>query len=272
MHAKLTCGQLKKGQICMFLVEGRPTVTTMLKSDSPEELIKEIAEIKAFGTDTLGLQIEAMKPEYRNKESLQRVYAAAGDMPIYVTNYRGGDPNADDEKLAEGLLEAAACGKSLLDMRADMFAPCAGEFTTDLTAVSKQIEFIRKAHAQGSEVLMSTHILDRFVPKAEVKKIAHAAHARGADISKIVTTANAPEELQQNLELLVELKEEMPIPFLFLCGGSHCRIHRIYGPTMGACMYLAAVRENGRGNQPYLSDVKTAMTLAGYENLPFREI
>lgn len=253
----------------MFLVQGRPTVTTMLKSDTPEELIREIEEIKAFGTDTFGLQIDAMKPEFRTKEHVRRIFDAADGMPVYVTNYRMSDPNADEEKLAKGLLDAAECGRALLDMRADMFDPREGEFTTDPTAVGRQADFIREAHARGAEVLMSTHIFGRFVPKAEVKKIAHAAHARGADISKIVTTANSKEELQQNLELITELKQEMPIPFLFLCGGSHCRIHRIYGPMLGVCMYLAAVRENNKGSQPYLAEVKQAMELAEMQDLPF---
>ncbi len=255
----------------MFLVEGRPTVTTMLKSDTPEELVREIEEIKAFGTDTLGLQIDGMKPEFRTKENVRTVFDAANGMPVYVTNYRMNNPSADENELAKGLLDAADCGKALLDMRADMFDPRDGEFTVDPTAVGKQTEFIREAHARGAEVLMSTHVFGRFVPKAEVKKIAHAAHARGADISKIVTTANSPEELQQNLELITELKREMPIPFLFLCNGTHCRIHRIYGPMLGVCMYLAAVRENNKGSQPYLSEIKQAMQLAEIPNLPFKD-
>ena len=89
------------------------------------------------------------------------------------------------------------------------------------------------------------------------------------DISKIVTTANSEDELQQNLELVAELKRELPIPSLFLCNGSHCRIHRIYGPMFGVCMYLAAIQKKEWESQPTLNDVKTAMTLAGYENLPW---
>lgn len=109
---------------------------------------------------------------------------------------------------------------------------------------------------------MSTHVFNRFVPKDEVKKIAQAAAQRGADISKIVTTANSADELQQNIELITELKRELPIPFLFLCNGSHCRIHRIYGPMMGVCMYLTAIQKKEWESQPTIDDVKTAMTLA----------
>lgn len=253
----------------MFLAKNRPTVTTMLKSDTPEAALAEIEQIRSIGTDTFGMQIDYLKPEHRTLPVVKRILDAMDGKPCYVTNYRGGDPNADDEMLAETLLAAADYGKVLLDLRCDMFDPREGEYTEDQTAVSKQKAFIRAAHAKGAEVLMSTHIFGRFVPKEEVKRIARAAAERGADISKIVTTANSEDELQQNLELVVELKRELPIPFLFLCNGSHCRIHRIYGPMFGVCMYLAAIQKKEWESQPTLNDVKTAMTLAGYENLPW---
>lgn len=253
----------------MFLVQGRPTVTAMLKSDNPDGILAEIQELRKIGVDTFGLQIDYLKPEYRKMEYLKKIFSAMDGTPCYVTNYRGGDPNADDEKLAETLLQVADYGPMLLDLRADMFAPCDGEFTENEAAVAKQKAFIRAAHEKGAEVLMSTHVFNRFVPKDEVKKIAQAAAQRGADISKIVTTANSADELQQNIELITELKRELPIPFLFLCNGSHCRIHRIYGPMMGVCMYLTAIQKKEWESQPTIDDVKTAMTLAGYENLPW---
>ena len=253
----------------MFLVQGRPTVTAMLKSDHPDGILVEIQELRKIGVDTFGLQIDYLKPEYRKTEYLKKILSAMDGTPCYVTNYRGGDPNADDEKLAETLLQVADYGPMLLDLRADMFAPCDGEFTENEAAVAKQKAFIRAAHEKGAEVLMSIHVFNRFVPKDEVKKIAQAAAQRGADISKIVTTANSADELQQNIELITELKRELPIPFLFLCNGSHCRIHRIYGPMMGVCMYLTAIQKKEWESQPTIDDVKTAMTLAGYENLPW---
>ena len=253
----------------MFLVKNRPTVTAMLKKDNPAEILSELETIRSIGTDTLGLQIDYLRPEYRSLEVLRPIFAAMNGTPCYVTNYRGGNPDADDEKLAEMLLSVAECGNMLLDLRGDMYAPCEGEFTVDTAAIAKQKDFIKAAHDKGAEVLMSTHIFNRFVPKDEVKTIAHAFYERGADIAKIVTTAGNDDELQQNLELIVELKRELPIPFLFLCNGSHCRIHRIYGPMMGVCMYLAAIQKKEWENQPTLTDVKTAMTLAGYPDLPW---
>lgn len=49
----------------MFLVQGRPTVTAMLKSDNPDGILAEIQELRKIGVDTFGLQIDYLKPEYR---------------------------------------------------------------------------------------------------------------------------------------------------------------------------------------------------------------
>lgn len=37
----------------MFLVQGRPTVTAMLKSDNPDGILAEIQELRKIGVDTL---------------------------------------------------------------------------------------------------------------------------------------------------------------------------------------------------------------------------
>ena len=58
----------------MFLISGRPTVTAMLKSDTPDGLIAEIDEIKKIGADTFGFQIDYLKPEYRNKDFYKRLF------------------------------------------------------------------------------------------------------------------------------------------------------------------------------------------------------
>lgn len=91
---------------------------------SSQWILAEIQELRKIGVDTFGLQIDYLKPEYRKTEYLKKIFSAMDGTPCYVTNYRGGDPNADDEKLAETLLQVADYGPMLLDLRADMFAPC----------------------------------------------------------------------------------------------------------------------------------------------------
>ena len=46
-----------------FLQKNRPTLTTMLKSVTTEDLIREIETVLKQGTDAFGFQIECLKPE-----------------------------------------------------------------------------------------------------------------------------------------------------------------------------------------------------------------
>ena len=84
---------------------------------------------------------------------------------------------------------------------------------------------------------MSSHIL-KFTPAEKVLEVALEHQRRGADISKIVTFANSEEEEMENLRIITLLKQELHIPFLFLCGGSQCKRHRQLGALFGCCMWL----------------------------------
>jgi len=43
----------------------------------------------------------------------------------------------------------------------------------------------------------------------------------------------------ENLRITTLLKKELDIPFLFLSGGTHSKIHRRIGPMLGCVTYLA---------------------------------
>ena len=109
-------------------------------------------------------------------------------------------------------------------------------------AIDKQMRLIDQIHNMGKEVLMSSHVL-KFTPAETVLEIAYEQKKRGADIVKIVTAANSDEEQMENLRITTLLKKELDIPFLFLSGGTHSKIHRMIGPQLGCISYLA-VREH----------------------------
>ena len=87
-----------------------------------------------------------------------------------------------------------------------------------------------------------------------------AQQSRGADVLKIVTRSDNAEELTDNLETTRVLSEKMDSSVLFLSSGDMCRFHRITGPYLGCCMWLATF-EAGRKDQPLLSDLKPLLDL-----------
>ena len=65
------------------------------------------------------------------------------------------------------------------------------------------------------------------------------------------------EQQIENLKIINLLKENLKIPFLFLCGGE-CHILRRVGGELGCCMYLCVHEydELSTNTQPLLKNVK----------------
>ena len=222
-----------------FLHQNKPLNTCMVQAPTPDETILLMLNAAEDGADAWGFQMENLVPEQQTEETLRMIFSHARGLPIYATNYRGGkNTGRPDEELAEGLKRIIRCGGTLVDVMGDYFCPTPGELTMDAAAIEQQRALIDELHAMGGEVLMSSHIL-KFTPAKEVLRVAKAHEARGADISKIVTAANSEEEELENLRITTLLRQELNIPFLFLSGGTHNRLHRRIGPMLGACMWLS---------------------------------
>lgn len=210
----------------------------MVQAPTVEETCLLIRNASYDGADAWGIQIENIKPEDQTEANIRAIVSCTNNMPIYATNYRGGkNVGRSDDDLAEGLKQLVRCGVTLVDVMGDYYDPTPGELTENPAAVEKQMKLIDEIHAMGGEVLMSSHVC-RFIPAEEVLRIAKAHEARGADICKIVTAANSVEEEMENLRIITLLKQELHIPFLFLCGGSQCKRHRQLGALFGCCMWL----------------------------------
>ena len=110
---------------------------------------------------------------------------------------------------------------------------------------------------------MSSHVL-KFTPAERVLEIALEHQKRGADISKIVTGAENMEQQIENLRIINLLKQNLKIPFLFLCGGEY-RILRRIGATLGSCMTLCVHEYDAfsTSSQPLLRDMVKIRELLG---------
>lgn len=210
----------------------------MVQGSTPERIRELMDKSLADGAEAYGMQFCQLLPEYRTPEVYRALFSYAKDKPVYVTNYRlAKNEGKSDEVLASEMLEIAECGATLCDIMADYFDKQPDELAVDTTAIEKQKELIKKLHDKGAEVLMSSHIVHEITPAERVLEIALAHQERGADISKIVTMADTMEQQIENLRIINLLKENLKIPFLFLCGGE-CRILRRIGGELGSCMYL----------------------------------
>ncbi len=223
-----------------FLSEHKPVFTTMLQVRKPQDCFQTIKKAKALGTDAFGFQIEQFERQYRTEEIYRDLFEnKMGDYPVYVTSYRAAmNQGMSDEECVDELLFALKCGGTLGDIMGNAFDKSApDELTLTPIAIDKQKRLIDKMHAMGKEVLMSTHVW-RFIPAEKVVEIGLAQESRGVDIAKIVMLTNTAEEEVEGLRALTMLKKEMKIPFLFLCGGSHCQVQRMTAPYFGNALSL----------------------------------
>ena len=255
-----------------FLGNERPILTTMVIANTQEAVIEKMKKAINIGTDAFCFQMEGLETKYKTDSCIKEIVDCADGRPIYITNYRNGNPQlkekpCDDELLAEQLLMALECGAKLIDIRGDMFCPCEGELTMDKDAVEKQMKFIKQVKDKGGEVLMSSHVL-KFTPLEKTLQIAYAQQARGTDIVKIVTAATSEKEVIENFEITSRLGRVLDVPYLFLCGGSHRLKHRLLGPAIANSIYLTTTEYAEDFTQPPLDMAKAVLAAAGYTDLP----
>ena len=240
----------------MFNKNDRPLLCTTVKGDDADGFINLMNDLREQGTEAFLFRLEYLLPENRTEETFRKIVSAAQGYPTYATDYRKFDKYADesDECKAEALLAAARAGVDLLDVPGNMFTNEEFELTHDPDAVARQCKLIDEIHALGKKVLMSTHV-EWFLTQEEVLDIAKAQQSRGADVVKIVTMSDTPKELTDNLETTRVLNETLKSSVLFLSSGEMCRLHRVAGPYLGCCMWLATFEE-GRKDQPMLRELK----------------
>lgn len=241
-----------------FFNNEKALLTVMVQAHTPKR-IKELMDKSApKGAEAYGIQFEQINPEYRKKEIYRELFSYAEDKPVYVTNYRGAkNEGKDDETLAKEMIELSESGADLCDVMGDYFDKREDEVAISKEAIKKQKELIEKIHDNGSKVLMSSHVF-KYTPAKRVLEIALEHQSRGADICKIVTGADTTEQQLENLKIINMLKENLKIPFLFLCCGE-CDVLRRIGGELGCCMYLCVNEydELATAVQPLLEDVKT---------------
>ncbi len=246
-----------------FLNQNRPLVCGMVLNDNPNAVRFRVKNSIYAGADALGIQLCKLKREYHTEECYKTIFSACAGRPIYVTNYRGNEnAGLSDEECTSDLMLALKCGATLGDVPGSAFDSDVGmginfELSMKKDVIDKQIKLIDQIHQMGKEVLMSSHVF-KFIPAEKVLEIALEHQRRGADIAKIVTAANSEEEMLENFKATVLLKKELKIPFLFLSGGTHTKLHRLIGPQLGCCMYLAVYEhdENAVPTQPTIAVAK----------------
>lgn len=232
----------------------KPPIFAMIVSDTIAGMKERIAPAISDGADVIGFQMEKLPLSERTCEKLKDLFAACGNLPIYITSYRG-ESNADlsEEERVEYMLKCLRCGATLGDVMGDLYHPEPTGMTFDATAAQRQKELVRKIHAMGKETLISTHT-GTFLTSEELLRYARAQEERGTDIVKLVNYAETEAELVANMQTAGLFARELKKPYILLANGKECRPLRLSGVKKGVCAYLC--RTVPEGEQPLVSTAK----------------
>lgn len=250
-----------------FVEYNKPLLCCMIPDRTPDAAIDTIMNAHFDGADAFGFQLEGFFPEYLNEESFRKVFKACMGKPIYVTSYRGrSNLEKTDDECMEVLWAAIRAGATMVDVMGDLYDKQTCQMTFDPEAVAKQKELIKRFHAAGAEVLMSSHT-HAHLDEDTIVMYAKAQRERGADVCKIVNYGNTPEESDENLRAVIRLNRELDGKFLFLVNGDYFYPIRHIGTSLGVCMWLCVQNYNEETSreQPLLRSMKAVR-----DNLFFR--
>lgn len=241
-----------------FLKYDKPLLTAMIQCPTSYACIEKIKASLADGADAIGVQLCRLKKEYRTKEILTEIFNACEGKPIYVTSYREGESeDLSYDECADLLLLALEAGATLCDVMGDMF-DCSPQFQLSESedAIKKQKALIAEIHRRGGEVLMSSHTF-KSTTLDENLMIAKAHIERGADIIKIVNSADDVTEVPKYIDAVQKILQMTDKKLLFLVSGEG-QIMRYIGPSLGVCMYLCVQNRSpiDTPEQPLLKELK----------------
>lgn len=242
-----------------FLNQPRPVITSLFSGETPQELIARAANSEFDGAGGIAIELHELRPEFRNRDALRTIVEAV-NLPFMFCFYRKDKwENRDDEARQELLLSAADAGAAMIDVMGDLYDPSPLELTRNPAAIEKQKRTIEAIHAKGADVVISSHMAE-FRTTEQVVEHLKVAEQRGADVVKLVQTANSERELETALCTTLALRRELRTPFVHLCNGKFARPHRFFGGALGSAIVFAAQRfDTLVGSQPTITALKAVL-------------
>ena len=203
---------------------------------------------EADGADGIALEISALPAGERSAEQFRGLIRSVC-LPFMFIDYRGDAVcGADDDARQKHLLAGAEAGADVIDVIGDLYAPAPRELTMDPAAVKRQKALIRKIHAKGAHVLISSHMPKEALTAEEVLDHLLIQRDRGADILKIVVRCDSDAEFTESVRTMMLLHRKLDRPFIYLAGGRFGRAVRYLGPKLGVAVEFAVHDYDARGN------------------------
>jgi 3-dehydroquinate dehydratase type I len=206
--------------------------------------VKKIAKANPVA-DLLELRLDAME-SFRLPDMIQE--ASKPVIVTYRSKKEGGHGFTDDETRAHHLLNAIDNKADYVDLEYNM-AP-------DLRDQILQ-------NRRESKIIASVHVLDSTPSREELDRILYGLAGTGADIVKIVTRAQQPEDNLRVLNLIPRATE-MGLKIIALCMGEEGRISRVASLLFGGYLTFASLDQGDESADGQIPVKKMREILAAF--------
>ena len=188
-----------------------------------DEALEKIARANPMA-DMLEFRLDVME-SFRLKDMLQ--IASKPVVVTYRSKKEGGKGPANYETQTRYLCKAFEADADFVDVEYSMPPELRRKIFQD---------------RRRSKIIASVHLLDRTPSKEELDEIFGSLAATGADIVKIVTRAQSPEDNLRVLGLIPQARK-MDVKIIAFCMGPMGRISRIASLLFGGYLTFASLEE-----------------------------
>lgn len=241
-----------------FPLEQPPLFVAIFCDASVEALSQQFAAARWAGADGVCTDLRNLPRSYRSPDALRGLIGSA-PLPVMCCLYRNDCLKQDDEARMGDLFAALDAGAACIDVMGDLFDPSPREWSRSPAAIDRQKRAIGKIHDAGAQAIMSAHLFAFAEPESVVEQL-RDFESRGADIVKLVQTADTEEEFVAALRATLLCRRELKVPFVHLVSGAFGDLHRAIAPTLGVVLTFGTLDKRGAFPmpQPPLANLKAA--------------
>lgn len=235
-----------------------PLFVAIFCDPSVDALAQRAQAARWAGADGVCFELKNLPRGERSAQSLRRLMDAT-PLPAMCCLYRSDSLQQDDETRQGDLMAALEAGAACIDVMGDLFDPSPREWTRSEAAIAAQRRLIDKIHGAGAQAIVSAHLY-RFAEPESVLEQLRDFEARGADIVKLVQTADSEEEFAAALRATLLCRRELGVPFVHLVSGTYGNLHRAIAPSLGIALTFATLDKRGAFvmPQPPIANLKAA--------------
>ncbi|MGB9841478.1 MAG: type I 3-dehydroquinate dehydratase [Candidatus Bathyarchaeales archaeon] len=207
------------------------------------EALRLIEKAEAEHADFIEVRLDRLEDCIGNLDALRDV-AAYGKTPKIATD-RASRSRSEQRQL---LLDAAKSGFEYVDVDLS---------TSELNALVKELK------ALGAKAIVSFHKFDGSLDLSELNSLLEREIASGADVCKIVTTAQRIEDNLVILNFTVAAAKRTKL--VCFCMGELGKVSRLLSPLFGGFFTFAALERGSEtaAGQMTINELKAAYALLG---------